>query len=66
MVQENYGYYIRYSCQLNLGEYTHTIEKLRKSAEKIEFEYENNIKIIMELVRKVNDSGALIKEKKVW
>ena len=36
MGQENYGYCIKYGFQTNFGEIIHIIERLRKSAEKVE------------------------------
>ena len=42
---------------------SHIIEKMRKEAEKVEFEDERHIDIRMELVWKVDEAGALIKEK---
>ena len=41
----------------------HTIEKLRKAAEKVEFEDERHIELRMELVWHVDKGGSLIKEK---
>ena len=43
MGQVNYGYCIKYGCQNNLGESSHTIEKLIKSAENVEFKNERHI-----------------------
>ena len=42
---------------------SHIIEKMRKEAEKVEFEDERHIDIRMELVWKVDEARALIKEK---
>ena len=42
---------------------SHTIEKLIKAAEKLEFEDERHIEIIMELVWKVDKDRSLIKDK---
>ena len=46
-----------------MDESSHTIEKLRKAAEKVEFEDEHHIELRMELVWKVDEAGALTKEK---
>ena len=46
-----------------MDESSHTIEKLRKVAEKVEFEGERHIELRMELVWQVDEAGALIKEK---
>ena len=46
-----------------MDEISHTIEKLRKEAEKVEFEDDLHIEITMELVWQVDKAGALIKEK---
>ena len=35
MGQEKYGDFIKYYCQTNLDEISHTIEKLRKAADKV-------------------------------
>ena len=56
---------IQYGCQTNLDESSHAIEKLRKYAEKVEFEDERYIEIIMELVQKVDKSRELIKDKDI-
>ena len=63
MGQVNYGYCIKYGCQNNLGESSHTIEKLIKSAENVEFEYERHLELITELVQQVDKARALIKVK---
>ena len=39
-----------------MGESSHTIEKLRKAAEKVDFENKRHIELIMELVKKVYES----------
>ena len=62
MGQENYGYCIKYGFQNNLSEISHTIEKLIKVDEMVEFEYEHHIEIIMELVQKFYYARALIKD----
>ena len=61
--QEKYGDCIKDGCQNNLDESSHTIEKLRKASEKVEFEDERHIELRMELVWQVDEDGALIKEK---
>ena len=61
--QEKYGDCIKDGCQTNLNENSHTIEKLRKEAEKVEFEDERHIELRMELVWQVDEARALIKEK---
>ena len=61
--QEKYGDCIKYGCQTNLDESIHTIEKLRKDAEKVEFEDERHIELRMELVWQVDKARALIKKK---
>ena len=48
-----------------MEELSHTVEKLRKAAEKVEFEDERHIELKMELLWKVDKAGALIKEKDV-
>ena len=50
MGKVNYGYCIKYSCKNNLDEISHTIEKLKEESEKVEFEYEHHIELIIELV----------------
>ena len=47
MGQERYGDCIKYGCQTNLDESSHTIEKLRKLAEKVEFEDKRHLELIM-------------------
>ena len=59
--QEKYGDCIKDGCQTNLDESSHTIEKLRKAAEKVEFEDERHIELRMELVRQVDEAEELIK-----
>ena len=49
--------------QNNLDESSHTIEKLIKAAEKVEFEDERHIELIMKLVWQVDEAGSLIKER---
>ena len=44
-------------------ERSHIIKKLRKAAEKVEFEDESHIELIMELVCQVDEAGALIRGK---
>ena len=61
--QEKYGDFIKDGFQTNLDESSHTIEKLIKAAEKVEFEDERHIELRMELVWQVDEAGALIKEK---
>ena len=61
--QGKYGYCIKDGCQTNLDKSSHTIEKLIKAAEKVEFEDERHIKLIMELVQQVDKAVALIKDK---
>ena len=46
-----------------MDESSHTIEKLRKEAEKVEFEDERHIELIVELVWQVDEAGSLIKER---
>ena len=46
-----------------MDESSHTIEKLRKAAEKVEFEDERHVELKMELLWQVDNAGALIKEK---
>ena len=46
-----------------MDEISHNLEKLIKSAENVEFEYERHIYLIMGLVRQVDEAGALIKDK---
>ena len=46
-----------------MDESSHTIEKLRKEAEKVEFGDEHHIELRMELVWQVDKAGAIIKEK---
>ena len=65
MGQENYGYCIKYSFQTNLNESIHTIQKMIKAAEKVEFEDGRHIVFIMELVQQVDDAREPIKKKKV-
>ena len=50
-------------CQTSLGGSSNTIEKLRKSAEKVEFEDERHIELRMVLVRQVDEDKSLIKDK---
>ena len=45
-----------------MDERSHIIEKLRKAAEKVEFEYERHIELIMEWMRQVDEAGELIKD----
>ena len=52
---------IKNGCQTNLNEISHIIEKLIKSAEKVGFEYDIHIELIMVLMRRVEKAGALIK-----
>ena len=40
-------YCIKYGCQTNLDENSHIIEKRRKSSEKVEFEDERHIELII-------------------
>ena len=61
--QEKYGDCKKYGCQTNLDESSHTIEKLRNSAERVKFEDERHIELRMELVWQVDEAGTLIKEK---
>ena len=61
--QEKYGDCKKYGCQTNLDESSHTIEKLRKAAENLEFEDECYTELRIEFVWQVYESGALIKEK---
>ena len=61
--KKKYGDCIKDGCQTNLDESSHTIEKLRKSAEKVAFEDERHIDLTMELVWQVDEARALIKEK---
>ena len=63
MQQEKYEAFIKDGCKPNLYERNQTIEKLIKSAEKVEFDNESHIQIITELMWKVDESGSLIKEK---
>ena len=63
IVQEKYGDCIKDGCQNILEEISHTVEKLRKTAEKVEFEDERHIELRMELLWLVDNAGALIKEK---
>ena len=46
-----------------MDESSHTIEKLRKAAEKAEFEDERHIELRIELLWQVDVAGAIIKEK---
>ena len=62
-MQERYGDCIKDGCQTKLEKIIHTLEELRKSAEKVEIEDERHIELNMELVRQVDEAGALIKEK---
>ena len=59
--QEKYGECIKDDCQNNFEEISHTVEKLIKAAEKVEFEDERHTELKMELVWKVDESGALFK-----
>ena len=52
-----------YSCQTNLDESSHTIEKLRKSAKRVGFEEELHIEIRMELVQQIDKAVELIEDK---
>ena len=61
--QEKYGDCIKDGCQTNLDESSHTIEKMRKAAEKVEFEDERHVELRMELVWQVDKAEALIKDK---
>ena len=63
MGQEKYEDCIKDSCQTNLDESSHTIDKIRKSSEMVEFEDELHIEIKIELVQKVDEAGSFIKDK---
>ena len=45
-----------------MDEIRHTIEKLIKEDEKVEFEDERHIDLVMELVWQADEAGALIKD----
>ena len=47
----------------NLDERSHSIEKMRKSAEKVEFEDDRHLELIMKLVHQVHEAVSLIKVK---
>ena len=65
MGQEKYKDCIKYGCQTNLDESVHTVGKLRKSDEKVEFEDELHIEIRMEFMWQVDYSRSIIKDKYV-
>ena len=54
---------MKYDLQTILCESSHNIEKLRKAAENVEFEYERHLELITELVQQVDKARALIKVK---
>ena len=62
---KNYGDLIKYFGQTNLDEISHTIEKLRKLSEKVEFKNQHQIELRIKLVRKVDKAITLIKEKEI-
>ena len=48
-------------CQTNSDEIIHTIEKPRKAAERVDFEDERHIELIMKLVWTVDKGGEITK-----